>query len=158
MDGGPVAATRKTFPEINARSLTGRGYRLPGDLDGDRNVLVVAFKRAQQELVDGWLPALLALESRVANLRVYEIPTISGAWSPARWLIDGGMRGGIPDPDARGRTLTSYTDVGRVLKALGLEGPETIAVVLIERSGEIVWQQHGPFDERKLSGLSAALE
>jgi hypothetical protein len=153
-----VEATPNVFPEIEARSLSGRTYRLPGDLEGDRNVLVVAFKRGQQETVNGWLPALLALEARVPGLRVYEVPTISGAWSPARWLIDGGMTRGIPDPDARARTLTSYTDVTRVLAALGLEGPGTISIVLVERSGRIVWQQCGRFDQEKLGGLSAALD
>jgi len=153
-----VKAAQREFPEIEARSLSGRTYRLPGDLDGDRNVLVVAFKRNQQEAVDGWLPALLALEARVPGLHVYEVPTISGAWSPARWLIDGGMTRGIPDADARARTLTSYTDVARVLTALGLEGPETISIVLVERSGRIVWQERGRFDQEKLRGLSTTLD
>lgn len=147
----------KSFPEIEARSLSGRTYRLPGDLEGDRNVLVVAFKRKQQEAVDGWLPALLRLETQIPGLRVYEVPTISSAWSPARWFIDGGMTRGIPDPDARARTLTTYTDVEPVLAALGLDGPETIAIVLVERSGRIVWRQSGRFDQGKLEGLLAAL-
>jgi hypothetical protein len=147
----------ESFPEIEARSLSGRTYRLPGDLDGDRNVLVVAFKRRQQEAVDGWLPALLRLEEQIPGLRIYEVPTISSAWSPARWLIDGGMTRGIPDPDARARTLTSYTDVGPVLAALGLDSPEEIATVLVEPSGEIAWRQSGRFDQGKLAGLLAAL-
>lgn len=153
----PMKKPRESFPEIEARSLSGRSYRLPGDLEGERNVLVVAFKRNQQEAVDGWLPALLQLEARIPGLRVYEVPTISRAWSPARWLIDGGMTRGIPDPDARARTLTSYTDVGPVLAALGLDGPETISTVLVERSGEIAWRQSGRFDQGKLEGLLAAL-
>jgi hypothetical protein len=152
MQAGPA-----TFPEIEARGLDGRAFRLPGDLEGDRNIVVVAFQRQQQELVDGWLPALLELERQLPSLRVYEVPTISRAWSPARRLIDGGMTRGIPDPDARARTLTSYTDVGRVVATLGLRDTETIAIVLVERSGRIAWQGSGGFNEEKLRGLSAAL-
>ncbi len=146
-----------TFPEIEARGLDGRRFRLPGDLEGDRNIVVVAFRRRQQELVDGWLPALLELERQLPGLRVYEVPTISRTWSPARRFIDGGMTRGIPDPGARARTLTSYTDVGRVLAALGLKDTETIAIVLVERSGGIAWQGSGRFSEEKLRGLAAAL-
>lgn len=152
-----MEADPDTFPEIEARSLSGRVYRLPGELEGDRNVLVVAFRRRQQEVVDGWLPSLLELERQVAGLRVYELPTLSRAWSPARRFIDGGMTRGIPDPDARARTLTSYTDVGRVLAALGLPDTEKIALVLVERSGRIAWQGSGGFEAGKLRALSAAL-
>lgn len=151
-------APGRRFPEIEARSLDGRGYRLPGDLEFERSVLVVAFHRAQQRVVDGWLPPLLELERRLPRLRVYELPTISRAWSPVRRLIDGGMVRGIPDPDARARTLTAYTDVGRVVRALGLDGTDEIAVVLVDRDGRIGWQGGGEPGEEQLSALAAALE
>ena len=44
-----------------------------------------------------------------------------------------------------------------MLAALGLDGPETIAIVLVERSGRIVWQQSGRFDQGKLERLRATL-
>lgn len=150
-------AGRRRLPEIEARSLDGRAYSLPAELDGELNVLVVAFQRWQQSLVDGWLPALLELERRLPDVRVYEVPTISRAWSPLRWFIDGGMSRGIPDREARARTLTTYTDVGRVLGVLGLADSGTIAVVLVERSGRIIWQGGGRFDADQLRDLTAVL-
>ncbi len=148
---------RRSFPEVEARSLSGRIYRLPSDLDGDRNVLVVAFRRDQQRLVDQWLPSLLELERRGEGLRVYEIPTISSRWSPLRWFIDGGMSHGIGDPDARARTLTIYTDVGRVVGALGLEDTWTIAILLVDRTGRITWRGGGEFDRAQLRELEGEL-
>lgn len=152
-----MRARSNAFPKIEARNLTGRICRILGALDGDRSVLVVAFRRWQQRLVDGWLSSLVALEAQVAGLRVYELPTISSAWSPVRWFIDGGMTRGIPDRDAWARTLTSCTDVGRVLGALGLSNTETIAVVLVERSGRIAWQGGGRFHSGQLQEVSATL-
>lgn len=147
----------RQFPAIEARSLEGRRYMLPAELEGGRNLLVVAFERWQQSLVDGWMPALIELELRRRDIRVYEIPTISRAWSPLRWFIDGGMSRGIPDQRARARTLTAYTDVDRVLAALDLAGTGTIAVVLLDRAGRIVRQREGRFDEAKLRDLEAEL-
>ena len=149
---------RRRFPEIEARGLDGRIYRLPGELEGERNILLLAFHRHQQRVVDGWLAPLLELERRLHGVRVYEVPTISRSWSPLRWFIDGGMTRGIPDPGARARTLTTYTTVEEVVSALGLSGTETIAVVAVNRSGEIEWQGGGDFDEPQLSALTAALE
>lgn len=145
------------FPEIRARSLERERYDLPGDFDGRRNVAVLAFRREQQQLVDTWLPFLIALEAEHADLRVYEIPTISQRWAPARWFIDGGMAVGIADREACARTLTSYTDVGLVQRALGLRDDSTIATVLTGRDGKITWMATGAFAERAGEELSALL-
>jgi len=37
-------ATMPDFPRLEARSLNGRTYRLPGDLEGKLNVLLVGFE------------------------------------------------------------------------------------------------------------------
>jgi len=147
----------RRFPEIQAQSLDRERYDLPGEFEGRRNVAVVAFRREQQQLVDTWLPFLLALEAEHDDLRIYEIPTISRRWSPARRFIDGGMAVGIADREACARTLTSYTDVGRVQQALGLPDDTTIATVLTDRDGRITWMATGAFTEQAGDGLRAAL-
>lgn len=152
-----MPSVARRFPEIQARSLERERYDLPGEFEGRRNVAVVAFRREQQQLVDTWLPFLLALEAEHEDLRVYEIPTISQRWAPARWFIDGGMAVGIADREACARTLTSYTDVGRVQRALGLRDGETIATVLTGRDGRIAWMTTGEFTKRVGEDLSAAL-
>ena len=43
---------------LSGRSLDGRSYELPGDLAKPYNLLVVAFRREQQAVVDRWLPWL----------------------------------------------------------------------------------------------------
>ena len=145
------------FPDIQARSLEREHYDLPGEFEGRRNVAVVAFRREQQQLVDTWLPFLLALEAERNDLRVYEIPAISRRWTPARRFIDGGMAVGIADREACARTLTSYTDVGRVQQALGLPDDTTIATVLTGRDGRITWMTTGAFTEPTGADLRAAL-
>jgi hypothetical protein len=145
------------FPSLRARDLEGRTRDLPGALDGDPSVVLVAFERRQQAAVDSWLPWLAELRGRRPNVEVYELPTISRRWRPARGLIDGGMRSAIPDPGTRRRTLTVYTDVGSVLRALALEGTGTIAVVAVAPGGAIVWQGLGEFDPEKAAGLERAL-
>ena len=152
-----MTSAPRRFPRLRARSLEREGYDLPGEFEGRRNVAVVAFRREQQALVDTWLPFLLALEARDDDLRVYEIPTISQRWAPARWFIDGGMAVGIADREACARTLTSYTDVGAVQRALGLPDDSTIATVLTGRDGQIAWMTTGAFTPSAGEELTAAL-
>jgi len=56
------------------------------------------------------------------------------------------MRAGIPDPAVRARTLTAYTDVGRVVHALGLRSTRHVVVVLAEPSGAVRALVQGAFE------------
>ena len=142
---------------LSGRSLDGRSYGLPGDLTKPYNLLVVAFRREQQALVDRWLPWLIELEQRRGDVAVYELPVLSSVYGPVRWFIDGGMTRGIPDPAARARTVTVYTDVQKVLENLGLAGTGTIAVLVVERSGRILACELGGFEQEKAERLATAL-
>jgi hypothetical protein len=147
----------RVFPKVEARDLEGTRVVVPDDLAGDRNVLLVAFRREHQALVDSWVPWLEARAADDAGLRYYELPTIGIQWSPGRRVIDGGMASAIPDPAVRRRTLTIYTDVRRVTTALALETTRTIAVVLADRAGCVHWQGAGGFAETTADALGAAL-
>ncbi len=142
---------------LAGRALDGTEYGLPGDLAKQHNFFVVAFRREQQRLVDAWLPWLIGLEQRRSDVAVYELPVLSSVYGPARWFIDGGMTRGIPDAAVRARTITVYTDVGKVVDNLGVAGTDTIAVLIVERSGRILATEVGGFEEQKAERLAAAL-
>ena len=71
--------------------------------------------------------------------------------------LNGGMTRGIPDAAARTRTITVYTDVGKVVDNLGLAGTDTIAVLIVERSGRVPASEVGGFEDQKSERLFAAL-
>jgi carbon monoxide dehydrogenase subunit G len=145
----------QTLSPLSGRALDGKEYELPGDLAKQHTFLVVAFRREQQRVVDQWLPWLIDLEQHRSDVAVYELP--SSVYGPARWFIDGGMTRGIPDVSARARTITVYTDVRKVADNLGLAGTDTIAVLLVERSGRILASEVGGFEKQKAERLAAAL-
>jgi len=163
--GRALAGLRRTLPPppggtlqpLSGRSLDGRAVELPDDLDARHTFLIVAFRREQQDLVDGWLPWLSELEQRRDDVAVFEVPVLSSVYGPIRRFIDGGMTRGIPDPAARARTVTVYTDVDKVLDDLGLDATDTIAVVLLDAAGRILTREIGGFDRQKAERLSAPL-
>ncbi|MFM8791084.1 MAG: hypothetical protein ACKOFX_01095, partial [Solirubrobacterales bacterium] len=130
---------------------------LPSGLEGDRNLLAVAFHRTQQREVDTWIPLFREFEARFPGLAGYEIPAISGSWRPLRRFIDGGMKAAIPDPLTRRRTVTVYGDVGKVTDGLGLPNRNRIAVLLCDREGEIGWMARGPLEGSPPDDLLEAL-
>ena len=146
------------FPSITARSLEGTEVRLPEDFAGERIVVIVAFQRHQQSLVDSWVPWFDERAAADPGLRFYEIPTIGRMWIPARRFIDGGMASAIRDPVILRRTLTVYGDVGHVTGPLGIATRSTIALFLLDPSGAVRWSGTGGFDAATARSLENALD
>jgi hypothetical protein len=83
--------TGVAFPRLAARNLEGLDVRLPVAFAGERNVVIVAFQRKHQDLVDSWVPWLEEHAVADPGLCFYELPTIGRIWAPVRNMIDGGM-------------------------------------------------------------------
>ncbi len=158
-DGERDAENQLYFPQITAKNLNNEEVTLPDDLSENPALVLVAFKQRQQVNVNTWLDQLDLIESTIDGVRVIETPTISGKkWGWMAGFIDGGMRSGIPDPEARARTITLYTDVGTFRQALGLESEDTIYGVLLDEQGEVIEVVDGDFEQGKLDRLARAID
>jgi hypothetical protein len=131
------------FPSVSAKDLEGREVRIPEDLPPTPRIVMLAFRRWHQDLIDTWEPALRELESRCRELSVWEVPALSRLYLPVRGFIDGGMRAGIPDPASRRHTLTAYTDLSTLARELGLPSLETIYLLLLAPDGTICLARRG---------------
>jgi len=151
-----MAPSEGTFPKLTASNLEKQTLKLPEDFAGERNLLLIAFQREQQKNVDTWLREMKRFEW-VHDFRYYELPTIDKLNPFARWFINSGMRRGIPDCEARARTITLYLDKPSFRKALNLPGEKQVYAVLVDRSGRVLWRAAGDFDEAKAASLEVAL-
>lgn len=154
MVDGEFAGSGVYFPRIESKDLNGDEVTLPDDLAGNPALVLVAFKQGQQTNVNTWLDQLETIEAGIEGLRVIETPTISGKkWGWMAGFIDNGMRSGIPDPEARARTITLFTDVGDFREALGLESADTIYGVLLDEQSRVVDVVEGDFSQEKFQRL-----
>jgi hypothetical protein len=101
---------------------------------------------------------LLASRSDVA---FFEFPTLTNRGyydNPIfRKTLASGMRSGIPSQIARARTITTYVRVDEFIDEMGLKGTDQIHVVLVDRSGRVMWSTPGPRTDAAVAELSAAL-
>ena len=145
------------FPTVTSTNLSRRKFALPGDFEGDLNLLLIAFQRWHQRLVDTWILFAGRLEHDYEGVRYYELPVIQRMNVLGRSFIDGGMRAGIPDREARARTITLYLDKVAFRSALDLPGEEDIYVLLVDRQGRVLWRAQGSFTPEKGESLDAAI-
>lgn len=145
------------FPVLQAESLQGRRVRLPDQLKGERNLLLVAYEREQQADLDTWLAALDTVSLEPPAFAYYELPTIGNSYKFMRAVIDGGMKQGIPDRAQRDRTITLYLDVDWFRAQIGTDSTDAVAALLVDRAGNITARWYGPYTEQAGAGLAAAL-
>ena len=135
------------FPAVRGSNLNGRPFELPGDFEGERNLVILAFQRQQQALVDSWSPAITNLLANYDDLRFYELPTIRRGDPHFRAWLDGAMRSGVADRQARDHTITLYLDKAAFRQALNLPHEETIYILVLDRGGHVLWRGQGEYTE-----------
>ena len=150
------------FPEIEARSLLGEHFELPADFPAKRTVVIAAFLKEQQELVDRWITALteagvpetpLGLGAG-AQAVVLELPVLSKRYRMVRGAVDGGMRRAIQLEPILARTWTTYTDVEAFRKALNIPTPR-VEVMIVSRLGEVIDRASGEPSEISVARIAS---
>ncbi|MBD3186841.1 hypothetical protein GF325_08455 [Candidatus Bathyarchaeota archaeon] len=146
------------FPEIEAKNLENEPVNIPDHLHCALNVLIVAFKRWHQELVDTWIPHLARIKQGKDDFDFYELPTLGKIYSLGRFFIDGGMRTGIPSKQTRKHTITLYLDKDEFKKALHIQDESTIHLFLVKPDGNILWHGAGKYDRKTFEDLMLVME
>lgn len=145
------------FPQMNAENLNREAMKLPAQLRGELNLVMVAFQQWQQSVVNSWVPFLESLAEMYRDFDYYELPTIRKMNALYRRFIDGGMRAGISSRDTRARTITLYIDKDAFKEALDIVTEETIYLYLLDKEGKILWESEGKLTEEKAASLESAL-
>lgn len=145
------------FPALRVRDLEGVDYVIPDDLPGGPHVIILAFQRRHQAIVERWTRPLEAVAGRHPGTEVWEVPSISSGYRLFRSSIDGGMRAGIPSSNVRRHTLTAYTDLRALAKALQLDSLKTVHVFVVDCGGSIRWHGEGDPSSEALEALEAAI-
>ena len=147
-----------SFPNVEGSSLSKARHRLPGTLEHDLNLLLIAFQQRQQGDVETWVPFAGDLAAEFEGFGAYELPVIPRRYRPVAGFIDGGMRAGIPDPDVRAATITLYIDRNAFMASLDITNTESIVPMLVRPSGEILWRTTGRFTNSGGEDLRTAVD
>lgn len=146
------------FPTVSGTSLAGREFTLPFSLDGEFNIVILAFEPVHQLLLQSWLPSLENLRLKYERLAYYQLPTLWAYSDEQRHIIDIGMRQAIPNPRLHDRVIPLYVQKDQLREVLELPNESTIYILLIDREGEILWRADGVITPEKLESLTRLLD
>ncbi len=145
------------FPAVSGYNLLRQKIQLPGGLVGQYNLVLIPFQQWQQAQVDTWVPALSELEQAFPGLAFYELPTIYKMNTLSRLFLNEGMRAGIPNHKTRSRTITLYLEKSEFRQRLGIASEDAITLLLLDRTGQILWRAAGSFEPEKAHDLAKTL-
>ena len=146
--------TGQIFPSVVGTTLEKKSVSIPGDFNDDLTLLLIGYKQNSQFDIDRWLIALDVTETQV---KVYEVPTIQGLFPEMfSTVIDNGMRAGIPKPLWQG-VVTIYDDGEKIQAFTGNENASNTRVVLLNKTGEILYFYDQGFAVDALNKLRMAL-
>jgi hypothetical protein len=131
----------KKFPEVTADSLAKTRESIPGSAQGKVALIAVAFLQQSQPQLDSWLGPFTERFGSKEEYTFYEVPMISSGYKFMRFIIDSGMRGGIPKEKHK-NVVTMYGDVEKYMNELELDARFGYAF-LLDREGIIRWQGKG---------------
>ena len=146
------------FPEVVGSNLLGTEIRVPSDLEKELNVVLIAFQRWHQNVVDSWVPFLEVLAEQHPNIDYYELPTIRRMNWLYRSMLDNGMKAGIPSQTTRRRTITLYLDKQSFREGLDIPDEDDIHLFLVRQDGAILWRETGVFTREKRDRLLETID
>ena len=131
----------KRFPEVTAESLAKTRESIPESAKGKVTLIAVAFLQQSQPQLDSWLEPFINKFGSKEEFTFYEVPMISSGYKFMRFVIDSGMRGGIPQNKHK-HVVTMYGNVEQYMNELNLDARFGYAF-LLDKEGIIQWQGQG---------------
>ena len=150
-----AAALAQQVAPIEATTLSGDPVALPEALGAGPMVLLYGFKRTHSADFDSWQPALVELE-QTGRARWLALPFVD-VGKILRSIVGAAMNRSIDDATTRAHFAPVWASGDPTRAALGLEGDEEMAVVLVGQDGTVRHIARGPASPLKIDALVAAL-
>ncbi|PKO00460.1 MAG: hypothetical protein CVU42_04640 [Chloroflexi bacterium HGW-Chloroflexi-4] len=142
-----------TFPKVSGSNLLRKKMTLPQDFQGELNLVFIPFERWHQSEVDSWIALAEELEKEYEGLVYYELPTLPNSGTLYKFLLNEGMRAGIPNPKTREHTITLYLNKTDFRAKLNLPDEDHIYILVVDRQGLEFFRARGPYSREGEAAL-----
>ncbi len=145
-----------TFPSITSYKLDKDKITIPGELQGQIDLLLLSFKPEQQNDIDSWMPAAQALQHLNFQFRYYQLPVAEKENFIFRWWETSSMRSDQTDPEALHWIVPIWVDRRKFFQDLAIPNEKQVVVLLVDRQGKVLWRSSGPLTPDKRTALMTA--
>jgi hypothetical protein len=137
------------LPRFSGETLLGTEITFPDVLTTDYTLIIMLFRRDQQNAVLDWLPLLAELEENTPDLSSYGIPILPDLASYIRLIVQTGFRLALDDSWHDNLVMVFIEDRETFLQAMDIPDYDQIQVFLMDTDGRVLWRIDGNFTETK---------
>jgi hypothetical protein len=151
-----AAAPVATIPAATGTALDGRTITLPRDLNR-ATVLILGFSKDSSDATTAWEKPVRTTLAVNPTIGFYDIPFLEDAPSFIRPFILRSIRKQVPDAlKPNFVPLTSGQSDWKHLTGFTSAAPDAAYVLLVDRTGQVLWQTHDPFTPARFEELASA--
>ena len=152
-----MALTPGHFPSASGKDLNNKPWIAPSGFPGERTLVVLGFEEKQQGSIDSWFDGM-EVRKPSSGISWIEMPLINNPGLVMRWIINTGMRGGIPSKEVRSHVWTFYTNKKAFMESCGIANPQNVYALVVDRSGKILAMELGNYSKKGAAVLLKALQ
>jgi hypothetical protein len=156
-------AAPNSIPWATGTALDGHTVTLPHDLSGGATIIILGFSQRSADSTTAWevpVRTSLATSSSVLSdqaIRFFDMPFLEDAPSLIRPLIVRSIRKQVPDAVRPNFVpLTSGEHAWKQIAGFSPDAPDAAYVLLVDRSGNVLWQTHEAFSQARFEQLAEA--
>jgi len=151
-----ACAQTQPMPRVTGESFAGQKVVLPDAAKGHVAVLVFGFTKASKEPTRAWGEKILAEFGNQPGFELYQLPVLEDVPRLVRGMVISGIKKGVPEK-LRDHFVPILQGESELKKLVGYKEPDDAYLVILDPSGQIVQQVHGPFGEAAYAQLQEEL-
>jgi hypothetical protein len=145
------------MPRIEGESLAGHKVVLPDAASGKVAVLIFGFSKASKGPTSAWGDKILSGFAAQPGFELYQLPVLEDVPRLIRGMVISGIKKGVKE-NMRDHFVPIIQGESSLKKLVGYKEAEDAYLVIIDRSGKIVGQTHGPCNEASYSQLALEIQ
>jgi hypothetical protein len=153
----PLAQTSTEMPTIEGETLAGHTIKLPDAASGKVTVLVLGFSKASKTQTSVWGKRISDDFSSQPLFVLYQLPVLEDVPRLIRGMVISGIRKGVPE-NMRDHFVPVLHDEDKLKTLVGYKEPDDAYVVVLDRTGKLAEQAHGPLNDVNYSQFRMKIE
>jgi len=152
-----AAQTARQLPTTEGESVAGNKVVLPEAAKGKVAVLIFGFTKASKTPTSAWGDKIFSDFGAQAGFALYQLPVLESVPSFIRAMVISSMKKGVRE-NMRDHFIPLLHGEAQLKKLVSYKEPDDAYLVMLDSTGQIVEQQHGPFSDAAYRQLRADLQ
>jgi hypothetical protein len=152
-----LAQASPTMPTIEGESFAGRKVILPDATRDKIGVLIFGFTKASKEPTSAWGAKIRSDLGSRAGFEMYQLPVLEDVPRFIRGMVISSIKKGVPE-GLRDHFVPILQHESELKKFVGYQEKDDAYLVVLDTTGRVVYQLHGPFSDAAYQNVSGEVQ